>query len=308
MLKISVIIPTHNRPRLTARAARTVASQTYRPYEVVIVDNGSSDNSRRDLRDGLEGLPNVRVTTVAAPIGGHAARHVGLSECTGDWVATVDSDDMWHPDKLAEQAKAVGLWSEVFDDLIVVLTGWAWLSSAGNVESLKVPTTYGRASPLAFSNMSAPLINRALLLEIGGFNPPSGGHFHINPDIEFWVRLTSAGSLASVTKVLTYCQAPDGPRDGDRFATREGGQELEAILDRHSSAFRLYPSDHARLMFRAAARYRAAGSSRDANRALLQAMSADLRVTPKWLRTQGAFHVHEAIKRSLLRVHSRRTH
>jgi len=105
---ISVVIPTYNRAALLGRAVESALAQTVAPLEILIVDDGSTDNTT-DLC-GAWGAP---VRYIKTPNGGVAkARNVGIAEARGEWVALLDSDDEWEPDKLAAQCAALDAASE----------------------------------------------------------------------------------------------------------------------------------------------------------------------------------------------------
>lgn len=116
--KISVVIPCYNRAGLIANSVASAMAQTHPPHEIIVVDDGSVDGSA----DVAAKLPGP-VCVIRQPNGGPAsARNNGIAQATGDWVAFLDSDDTWHPDKLrlqlaaAERFPDVGL---VFCDTLV---------------------------------------------------------------------------------------------------------------------------------------------------------------------------------------------
>ena len=101
-MNISVIIPTYNRASLIKRAVESVLDQTVKPNEVIVVDDGSSDNTR----EVVESIQSPIVKYVYRENGGAgAARNTGVKEAAGDWIAFHDSDDMWRRDKLEKQAE-----------------------------------------------------------------------------------------------------------------------------------------------------------------------------------------------------------
>lgn len=103
-MRISVIIPTYNRAGLIERAVKSVVDQTVKPQEVIVVDDGSSDNTR----EVVESIQSPLVKYVYRKNGGAgAARNTGVKEAAGDWIAFHDSDDMWRPDKLEKQVKYI---------------------------------------------------------------------------------------------------------------------------------------------------------------------------------------------------------
>ena len=97
--RVSVIIPTYNRGGLLEEAVDSVLTQTFRDFELVVVDDGSTD----DTRERLERF-GQRVTCVSQPNRGvSAARNTGVARSSGDLIALLDSDDLWRPAKLARQ-------------------------------------------------------------------------------------------------------------------------------------------------------------------------------------------------------------
>ncbi|MCQ2053814.1 MAG: glycosyltransferase [Fibrobacter sp.] len=97
---ISVVIPTYNRAELTKRAALSVLSQTYKDLELIIVDDGSTDNTA----DVVASLNDSRVHYIYQENSGACvARNNGIEHAVGEFIAFHDSDDVWHVDKLEKQ-------------------------------------------------------------------------------------------------------------------------------------------------------------------------------------------------------------
>jgi glycosyltransferase involved in cell wall biosynthesis len=97
---VSVVIPTYNQPTLLTEAVRSVLAQTFQDFEVVVVDDGCTD----DTADRIGALGDARVRLVRQPNGGvGAARNRGIDEARGRYLAFLDHDDWWLPQKLATQ-------------------------------------------------------------------------------------------------------------------------------------------------------------------------------------------------------------
>jgi glycosyltransferase involved in cell wall biosynthesis len=116
---VSVIIPTYNRALICRTAVESVLSQTHGNVEVVVVDDGSKDNTR-ELINGLD----KRVKYIyQANAGVSAARNTGLGAATGDYIAFLDSDDVWLPWKLEAQLSVLHAYPEagmVWTDMLAV--------------------------------------------------------------------------------------------------------------------------------------------------------------------------------------------
>jgi glycosyltransferase involved in cell wall biosynthesis len=98
-MNISVIIPTWNRAARLANALQSVFAQTLPAAEVIVVDDGSTDDTRRLVRSRF---PDARYI-YQSNRGVSRARNTGIQAASGDWIALLDSDDHWLPDKLALQ-------------------------------------------------------------------------------------------------------------------------------------------------------------------------------------------------------------
>lgn len=104
---VSVILPTYNRATTLDRAIRSVLDQTFRDFELLIVDDGSTDESHCILEQ-YSGLPSVRVIS-SIHRGCSAARNIGVMASTGPLIAFQDSDDEWLPNKLEKAVAALSV-------------------------------------------------------------------------------------------------------------------------------------------------------------------------------------------------------
>ncbi len=100
--QVSIIIPVHNTERFLFDTIQSVLSQTFTDYELILVDDGSTDGSREIMRD-FEDRPNVRVIELRPSRGAAGARNAGLDEAKGRFICFLDADDLWEPEKLADQ-------------------------------------------------------------------------------------------------------------------------------------------------------------------------------------------------------------
>lgn len=101
---VSVVIPTYNRARYVGKAIESVLAQAYRGYEIIVVDDGSTDETSQVLRRYGDKIRYLHQDNA----GVSAARNRGIEEARGEWIGFLDSDDEWLPDKLAVQVDALG--------------------------------------------------------------------------------------------------------------------------------------------------------------------------------------------------------
>jgi hypothetical protein len=229
---VSVIVPAWNAAATIEETLRSAAAQTWRNLEILIVDDGSTDPTPDIARRFCSVEPRARL--LSKPNGGVAsARNLGLAEARGAWVAPLDADDLWHPEKIALQMEAalaapgpiafVYCWFRHID-----VEGRVWRDGP----ALRVE---GRAfRRLAFRNAvgngSAPLIPRAAALAAGGYDPRlrergcEGGE-----DYVLQLRLARDAPVLLVPLYLVGYRFAGGTMSGDpsrAFAARTAAFDL----------------------------------------------------------------------------------
>ncbi len=101
-IKVSIIIPFYNRAKLVIRALRSVLKQTHKNYEVLLVNDGSSDNIS-EIKTFIKKEKNIKLINVSPNKGAANARNVGIDAATGEYIAFLDSDDEFYPEKIETQ-------------------------------------------------------------------------------------------------------------------------------------------------------------------------------------------------------------
>lgn len=167
---VSVVVPAFNAANTIAETLHSISQQTYRTLEIVVVDDGSTDETADIAR--RHGDPRLRV--IAKANGGVAsARNAGIRGSTGPFVAFIDADDLWHPTKIAKQLRVLLAGGE---DMALVYAPFRLIGGDGRV--LASPHKYGASGWVIhrhfYSNLvgngSALLVRRKVLEEFGGFD------------------------------------------------------------------------------------------------------------------------------------------
>jgi glycosyltransferase involved in cell wall biosynthesis len=103
--KISVIIPTYNREKVLPRAVKSALNQTFKDFEILVVDDGSTDNTQEVVEDLQKKDERIKYFRYTPNQGGNVARNLGIKKSQGDYIAFLDSDDEWLPESLEERIK-----------------------------------------------------------------------------------------------------------------------------------------------------------------------------------------------------------
>jgi len=232
---VSVIIPVFNGAEFIGEAIESAAKQTYRNLEIIIVDDGSTDATPSILRDYAERDERIRVLSQVN--GGVAtARNTAIAASRAEFIAPLDADDLWLPDKIERQMSAM---LTAGDDCGFVYSWWASIDPAGNVldRSPRWTIEGHRFETLLLinftGNASAPLFRKRCLVEAGGYNPKlaaakSGGC----EDLEVVLRVAARYRIAVVPEILMgYRRSPGSMSTNCDRMWRSRQMVLERIGD-----------------------------------------------------------------------------
>ncbi len=193
---VSVIIPVYNRYDFVRRAIDSVLSQTYRNFELIVVDDGSTDDTSRVKSDYGDRIRYVRHPDNR---GVAAARNTGIREAAGEWIALLDSDDWWLPEKLEEQINYL-LDHPQFP---IAQTEEIWIRNGRRVNPRKIHEKeegyiFPRSLQLCLISPSAVIIKRELLDEVGLFDES----LPAAEDYDLWLRITYKYEVGLLRKPL----------------------------------------------------------------------------------------------------------
>jgi glycosyltransferase involved in cell wall biosynthesis len=182
---VTVIIPTYNRAHLLSRAIRSVLCQTFQEWELIIVDDGSVDNTEEIVKSFSD--PRIRYIRHQANRGSSAARNTGIQMARGKYIAFLDSDDEWLPEKLEKQ---LNIFENSDDEVGVVYTGAVFIDDENGKQRIKKPRAKGWIfiEELAFNpvgSTSRVMVKRECFDKCGGFDEEMPCH----EDWDMWIRL-----------------------------------------------------------------------------------------------------------------------
>ena len=184
-IPVSIILPTYNRAHLLPRAINSVLAQNYSDFELIVVDDASQDETKAVVAAIDDS--RVRYIRQANKGGVAAARNAGIAASVGQYLAFQDSDDVWHPYKLARQ---MGAWREVGEETAVIYTQF-WRQK-GKRRALFPPASTnlsGNIQELLLQQnvitTQAAIMRRVCLVEMGGFDE----QLPCLVDWELWLRM-----------------------------------------------------------------------------------------------------------------------
>ena len=196
--KISVVIPTLNRINTLQRALDSVINQTYKPAEIIVVDNGSSDGTLKFLR---EKYPKIKTFT-ENKIGVSSARNKGIKKSINQWIALLDSDDAWHPRKLEIQTSML---DSALKEYNLIHTDEVWFRNNKHINQMKKHKKQGgyifeRCLSLCCISPSSVLFKKNILDKVGLFDES----LPVCEDYDMWLKICSSEEVLFAKDKLTY--------------------------------------------------------------------------------------------------------
>jgi glycosyltransferase involved in cell wall biosynthesis len=233
---VSIVIPTYNRAGHIGQAIQSVLAQTFEDFEVLIVDDASTDNSEEIIL----GFNDGRILYLRRNNNGGAAaaRNTGIQAARGEFIAFLDSDDEWAPDKLekqlakfnsAERSTALVYSDAVFSDV-----------RTGTVLKNRIPKYEGYVHELLLQNdfiggCSSTMVRTDAVRCVGGFDVglPS------RQDWDLWIRMARQYSIGYVPTPLLICNLGSGDRISGSLKKILEGTKL--VLNKHSEHMKRVP-------------------------------------------------------------------
>lgn len=197
--RVTVLIPTLNRGWCLGAALESVVEQTLRPDEVIVIDDGSTDETASIVRNS----PPVVKYLQQQNCGVSAARNRGITAARNEWIALLDSDDLWKPEKLALQMDFI----ERHPEVRIIQTDEVWIRNGKrvnprNIHQKKSGWIFEACIPLCIVSPSAVIIHREVFETIGYFDEA----LPACEDYDFWLRAALRYPIHTLPEKLTIKQ------------------------------------------------------------------------------------------------------
>ena len=241
---LSIIIPTYNRPKLLLRAVNSALAQTIEDFEVIVVDDCSSEPI------DLPPNPRLRIIRLPENKGGSAARNIGTQAAKGHWINFLDDDDELLP-RMAEVALKT-LQQSSLPQPVGVISGIEVVDREGKVIQTRIPPTLPRGSHYGLENIAPTqsflckqtlIVEKEVLLSMGGFDESLPSRIHT----DLFLRLNLVCSLLGIQQVGYRLYKHDGFQISSDPTRRQAG--FDRIVEKHQKIFQAHPKMYANFIY-----------------------------------------------------------
>ncbi len=222
---VSVIIPTFNRAHVLPRAIESVLSQTYKNIELIVVDDGSSDDTKL-LSVGARYFYQENK-------GVSAARNLGIEKARGEYIAFLDSDDKWHPEKIQKQIS----FFKKNTHLNLVHTNEVWIRNGVKVNPPKKYKKDGgdqflRCLNLCVISPSTVMVKATIFDRFGAFRED----YPVCEDFDLWLKITAVEEVGFLPEYLIDKYGGDEDQLSSKYFAMDYWRikSLKDIFDKHS--------------------------------------------------------------------------
>lgn len=207
---VSVVIPAHNDADFIGAAIHSALSQSHRPLEIIVIDDGSTDHTAQVARRFGDPVRVIEQPNAGAAV----ARTRGLEEARGEFLAFLDADDYWFPDKLAAQVRhlekhakidavycrwAEWRWPEVRDPLTVADTARVSAATEPGIDLADSGWIYSKLLLDCIVHTSTLVLRRELVTKVGAFD----SRLRKGQDYDYWLRCSRVTPFHKLDRVLS---------------------------------------------------------------------------------------------------------
>jgi glycosyltransferase involved in cell wall biosynthesis len=216
---ISIITPTYNYAPFLPEALDSIIAQGYSPLEIIVIDDGSTDDTQQVLAryHALLG-DTLRIVTRDAPSSPAAARNAGLEVANGAFIAFLDADDVWTATALRDQLAMFTLFPQV-GAVMGTLRFWRAFN----------PSEPNLTPPSVVTQLGTMLVKREVMEQVGGFDVD----FRTNEDIDWFLRIREHGVLVALgAHIVLHYRQHNNNLSKDRNSRRTFGLALQKSTER----------------------------------------------------------------------------
>jgi len=210
---ISVIMPAYNNEHCILQAVESVVNQIYKQWELIIIDDMSTDNTYDAAKKISDSDHRIKVLRNTSNQGVGKTRNIGVSEASGEWIAFLDSDDMWTPDKLEKQVALVSK----NPNIKITFTGSSFISESGEKKEyvLHVPEKITRKELLKQNviSCSSVMAKKDLLVRY-----PMSDNYSVHEDFAAWLSILCEEEYAyGIDEPLLIYRLSTKSKSGNKF-------------------------------------------------------------------------------------------
>ena len=235
MPRVSVIIPTYNRIRFLEEAIRSVLNQTFRDFELIVIDDGSTDCTPHVLQRWGDQIRWMRQTNS----GVSRARNVGIRAARGRYLSFLDSDDLWLREKLEAQVSFL----DANPHYAVCYTDEVWIRRGRRVNPKEIHRKFSgwifdRCLPLCIISPSSAMMRREVIDTVGGFDED----LPVCEDYDLWLRIASRFPIFFLDEKMIIKRGGHA----DQLSNRSWGNDRYRVLALEKQLSRKDLSPHER--------------------------------------------------------------
>lgn len=210
---VSIVMPAYNCEMYITEAINSVIDQTYSNWELLVIDDGSKDNTLQAINELADKDSRIKSIPNEKNIGVSATRNRGIDLASGEWISFLDSDDMWHPSKLEKQLKVVSKKSAEF-----IFTGASYINEEGlpfkGTFNVPEQITYKRLRKQNVISCSSVLVKKKYFKNIKMEKD------EMHEDYAVWLRILRLGVIAyGVDEPLLIYRISKDSKSGNKLKT-----------------------------------------------------------------------------------------
>ena len=239
MPKVSIIIPTYNGEKFINKTIESVVGQTYKDWELIIVDDFSNDNTKEIIKEWEKEDKRIRSIFLDKNSGGPAhPKNIGIENSKGEYVAFLDHDDEWMPEKLEKQ---IDFLKNKLNDKYELVTCNFLIDINGEKYKYITPT-YNLDSQLSHilngnfvHSCSSIIVRKKIIDSLGGFDES----MKMSDDWDLYLRMLQLGYFIGIVPEVLFIWHSQTNSAGKRIVF-EGRSELEYFLKKHKNVYTLH--------------------------------------------------------------------